>query len=253
MYQDVLESSAIAWPNQSMWQRAPHTASKPVPSLTTDSYGLHAHSPRRRARQSDSSGYTMPIFQNTNATKASLVSSDGANLGISTELSGEPLPGIDNRFDWLGHMNTRGGAAEIGKNARDAAARNGRKSSTDTSMPDYVSFSGHNSNQSDNVFSSFPIHEDDDASMGSMATVQAPVNTPTSGQSLSFGSGSKSFMFSVLLCRLILVRRDTLSLFCKQWFHSLGSGRNLDHFSAQPAGTSKGAPSLCWSTSRNRD
>lgn len=192
MCQDILEGSAIAWPNQSMWQRVPYIASKPVPTLTADSSDLHAHSPRRRTHQDYSNECTLPVLQKTSATKGSMFPSGRGNIGLPINFGGESLPGVNTYFDWLHPMAIEEGNLEVNNGGSHAAvARKCRKSSTDTSMPDYVSLGGHKSDKSDNIFGSFPIHEDDDTSLGSMATVQAPMNTPTSAQSLSFASGSK--------------------------------------------------------------
>ncbi|KAI1208945.1 uncharacterized protein F4807DRAFT_104609 [Annulohypoxylon truncatum] len=47
---DILESSAIAWPNPSMWRRTPFNPTMPVPARHhEDGPDAHLHSPRRRA------------------------------------------------------------------------------------------------------------------------------------------------------------------------------------------------------------
>lgn len=187
---DILETSGIAWPNQSMWQRQPYTTSKPVPSLTAEGSNLHAHSLRRRTRQACTSRYVMPVFQSTNAAEPSVFSS-GSIHSLSKGATGESAPDdADVYFDWLGQINPGLGSTLANNSIRDVDTRNARRSSTDTSMPDYVSLGGHAFNKSDNVFASLPIHEDDGASMDSMGTIQAPMNTPTN-QSASFGSDSK--------------------------------------------------------------
>ncbi|KAI1451706.1 hypothetical protein F4805DRAFT_75115 [Annulohypoxylon moriforme] len=46
---DILESSAIAWPNPSMWRRTPFNPTMPVPAKHhEDGAEAHLHSPRRR-------------------------------------------------------------------------------------------------------------------------------------------------------------------------------------------------------------
>lgn len=188
---DILEASGIAWPNQSMWQRAPHTTSKPVPSLIAENADSHAHSPRRRTQNPDASAYTMPIFQNANPAGTSNFSAETA-LGFTSGVPREHTVDAGAYFDWLGQLNPEPGiASAINNGTRDnTAERTARKSSTDVSMPDYVSLGAHRSSKSDNVFASLSIPEDDDASMGSMGTLQAPVNTPTN-QNTSVGSNRR--------------------------------------------------------------
>ncbi|KAI4601499.1 hypothetical protein KJ359_011628 [Pestalotiopsis sp. 9143b] len=49
---DILEASAIAWPNPSMWRRGPLNPTMPVPTeFPIDGCDSHIHSPRRRAGQ----------------------------------------------------------------------------------------------------------------------------------------------------------------------------------------------------------
>ena len=195
---DILESSGIAWPNQSMWQSIPLTNSRSVAPAMLDNSESHAHSPRRRLKRNNAESYPMPIFQSMQSGDNHMGPSGRpqASSGVSQgnfflNLSNESQANVDSYFDWLGGMATGPSDTQPVNPAQDAGARKGRKSSTDTSMPDYVSLGGHRSNISDNIFGSLPIHEDDDASMDSLGTVHAPMNTPASGQSISFGSGSR--------------------------------------------------------------
>ncbi|KAM3504970.1 hypothetical protein MY11210_008151 [Beauveria gryllotalpidicola] len=45
---EILESSAIAWPNSAMWRAMPFTASSSLPTKQSDGGRSHAHSPRPR-------------------------------------------------------------------------------------------------------------------------------------------------------------------------------------------------------------
>lgn len=195
---DILESSGIAWPNQSMWQSIPLGNPRSVPPAILDNSESHAHSPRRRPKPNNPDLYPMPIFQGMQSGD-NLMGSSGrpqASSGASQadfflNLNNEPQADVDFYFDWLGGMANGSSDIQPENPTYGAGARKGRKSSTDTSMPDYVSLGGHRPNTSGNTFGSVPIHEDDDASMASMGTIHAPMNTPASGQSISFGSGSR--------------------------------------------------------------
>ncbi|RSL74442.1 hypothetical protein CEP53_000317 [Fusarium sp. AF-6] len=63
--QEVLEGAGIAWPNPSMWQRSPNTASMSFPSFPSN-VTTHAHSLRLRTngKQKALAGLTLPMVQN---------------------------------------------------------------------------------------------------------------------------------------------------------------------------------------------
>lgn len=170
--QDILESSAIAWPNASMWRRAPYTAQMEVPTLQGDDSESHAHSPRR---QPSASGQPMNHFGNfANAT--TIIGNRRAthpNCGTVT------YPGFRNPdlftsapyFDYWNNMGL-GMAGNLMRNG--ITSRIDRISSSDTSMPDYIPV-GQGSQYLDEQITGNLPHDGEKQT----ANLKVPTNTPT--------------------------------------------------------------------------
>ena len=169
---EVLESSSIAWPNSSMWHRAPLVSSFPVPSYPSDDSDSHAHSPRRRATatQSSSSSYSQSALRSSSenpgkrrATQPVCGSLDDSNA------ASDPFAGTSAYFEWLKGITA--GACDTNRREGQVKAhrRLARRTSTDISMPDYVDI------LEQPLYAPGPRHEDD----GPSNTLQVPTNTPT--------------------------------------------------------------------------
>ncbi|KAF4509293.1 hypothetical protein G6O67_005562 [Ophiocordyceps sinensis] len=155
---DVLESSCIAWPNNSMWRRAPWASSMPVPSYPSDDPDSHAHSPRRRisGMQGNISGYYMPA---------------------------DTFGDVNPYYEWLSAIETGFNGANRAENQANPPRRITRRMSTDISMPDYTA-SLESGDQlappGDRPFLNASLRQDEDDASGHL---KVPANTPTtSGQ-----------------------------------------------------------------------
>ena len=167
-----------------MWQRPPYNPPMPVPTYhPEDGAHSHTHSPRKRSffRDSKSQGFQppfgmgnvfqpqpstsffggqpfpMPFLPRGNTTSSSLSFPDSFNESAY--------------FDWVNSLSSGQSSGELGKAVWPTTTRNtSKQSSTDTSMPDYMS------NRSvDAMHISGPSLEDDPMSL------KVPTNTPTAG------------------------------------------------------------------------
>ncbi|KAF4127016.1 hypothetical protein GMORB2_0754 [Geosmithia morbida] len=130
-----------------MWRRTSLGGSLSVPTYHEESSESHAHSPRRRVdKRADVGGYETPTGKKTNAMENdSMNSSNGRRLhqisngfGVGAgEFGNEfgiPVPG----FDWLSGIHQMPWKEKQPWDS-NKDLRRAHKSSTDTSMPDYVS------------------------------------------------------------------------------------------------------------------
>lgn len=173
-----------------MWRRAPFTSTMSVPSYPSDDADSHAHSPRRRSSglQHMASAYPMPAIQgamgnpatNSNARRATHPS-----CGILSSLNNnqsDPFGDVNAYFEWLSSM----GMGMADANTRDEAqqnpglSRSARRTSTDISMPDYVSLNsgGQAAVPPEQSVSLSSFRQDEDSQCGSL---KVPTNTPTTG------------------------------------------------------------------------
>ncbi|KND90082.1 hypothetical protein TOPH_05293 [Tolypocladium ophioglossoides CBS 100239] len=170
---DVLESSSIAWPNASMWHRAPFVSSMPVPSYPSDDADSHAHSPRRRTGvlQSSSSGYSQGALPNpsTNAGTRRATHPVCSTLAYANTASSGPFGEANNYFEWLSGIGM--GVADVnrGEGQVKVHRRLARRTSTDISMPDYVEIA-------EQPLYMPGLRQDDD---GHSSSLKVPTNTPT--------------------------------------------------------------------------
>lgn len=188
---DVLESSCIAWPNNSMWRRAPWASSMPVPSYPSDDPDSHAHSPRRRisGMQGNISGYYMPGIQGVMGRPST---SSGMRC-VTHPVSGTLLPtktvaadtfgDVNPYYEWLSAIETGVNGANRAENQANPPRRITRRMSTDISMPDYTA-SLESGDQlappGDRPFLNASLRQDEDDASGHL---KVPANTPTtSGQ-----------------------------------------------------------------------
>lgn len=188
---DILESSAIAWPNPSMWRRQPFTASMPVPAYPSEDAELHAHSPRRRADQHpDSFGYGRHTIQNMIENDAAF-SKHGHTYGpqfqpgnkdfFSAAGGGDRSADAASAFDWMSNTGPQSMSFSADPPHKFNNHRRFRQSSTDTSMPDYVPMSNRGSREDGNADS---LSGPSGVSLGSeevsgSSNMRAPSNTPT--------------------------------------------------------------------------
>jgi hypothetical protein len=141
---DMLEKSGLAWPNPDMWLETPLTAIMPVPTYPGKCLEGHTHSPRHQKKR-----YKSASFHNSPSTEKFTVDYEQrghrqqipyqhGNIRLSNYTYSEsaaPTPSGSNQV-WA--MDS------VGVDAR--GVRFQRQSSTDTSMPDYVSSSSSNGN-----------------------------------------------------------------------------------------------------------
>ncbi|KAJ3484820.1 hypothetical protein NLG97_g6963 [Lecanicillium saksenae] len=181
---EILESSAIAWPNSSMWRSMPFTASTSLPTRQFDAGRSHAHSPRPRnssgqggkslaAGGISDAGYLQPVRHREEPKASSFPFLDS----LPSSVTAAPDPFVDSNvyFEWINGIDTGlSGGTHSTTNAL-AASRVLRKSSTDISMPDYVSWTQTPpllENQQED--SAARISSDHDATH-----MKVPTNTPT--------------------------------------------------------------------------
>ncbi|KPM43143.1 hypothetical protein AK830_g3426 [Neonectria ditissima] len=180
---EVLENASIAWPNPSMWRRAPYTASMPVPTFIADDTKSHAHSPRRRNNGLRGlTDHNMPMIQGTMPEFPATSTRKYPDLSSSMALDAPPGfegpgPFEDSNFDWLGNMNM--GMNDIFSQfpATTSKARRS-KTTTDISMPDYPSSGngGQMAFSGDASFTAASFQPEDDTNSGHL---KVPSNTPT--------------------------------------------------------------------------
>ncbi|GAB0136942.1 hypothetical protein EsDP_00005226 [Epichloe bromicola] len=170
--QDILESSAIAWPNASMWRRAPYTAQMEVPTLQGDDSESHAHSPRR---QSSASGQPMNHFGNfTNAT--TIIGNRRAthpNCG-TVMYPGFRNPDLFTSAPYLDYWNSMGLGMAGNLMRNGITSRIDRISSSDTSMPDYIPVGPGSQILDEQITGNLP-HDGEKQTVN----LKVPTNTPT--------------------------------------------------------------------------
>ncbi|KAF4984125.1 hypothetical protein FZEAL_618 [Fusarium zealandicum] len=193
--QDILEGSGIAWPNPSMWHRAPYTRSMPVPSFSSNDAQSHAHSPRRHA--SGQLGVLPDLYD------LSVPTVQGIMSDISTSHAAEepaqasctmPLPNTDEIpdckdlinsfddsnvcFDWTGKAGLT--LNDIPQQSLATASNPSYDRNTcdnvDVSGHSYLTRDGSGHVLEDGRFANLAFSVDDEASAGNL---KAPSNTPT--------------------------------------------------------------------------
>ncbi|KAG5926474.1 hypothetical protein E4U42_003273 [Claviceps africana] len=170
--QEILEQSAIAWPNPSMWCSAPYPEHMQVPTLHCDDSDAHAHSPRR---QSSTNG--QPMNHSGNWTNPKLLI--GNRRATHPNCGTGAYPGFRNA-DWYGSAAYQDYWAAMGLGMAGNLMRNGvmprhdRMTSSDISMPDYVPLGS--SGQLTDEAPAGNVAQDGDKQAVSL---KVPTNTPT--------------------------------------------------------------------------
>ncbi|OAA59933.1 hypothetical protein ISF_05944 [Cordyceps fumosorosea ARSEF 2679] len=144
---EILESSAIAWPNASMFRAMPFTASALLPTKHSDSSGSHAHSPRPRSSMVPAKSSLTEVASDPallhpgkyTAEPKPLTFSDSDALSSSNLAAADPFVEANAYFEWLSGIGMGLNSDPSSSVNTEAASRVNRKSSTDASMPDYVS------------------------------------------------------------------------------------------------------------------
>lgn len=162
-------------------------ASTSVPTYSSVTADSHAHSPRRE-RLSQSKKHALHATQPTESEKISgeqqPLDAEGANTNdrppISQEAVPDPFVDTNAYFEWMnaikfGHVNP---AMLDCYPVRGAKQRHERRSSTDTSMPDYVS------NQGYPLASGIDVLALKDDSVSHKAEPKVPSNSPVSNKLL---------------------------------------------------------------------
>lgn len=181
-----------------MWRLTPFAASATTSSYVSHDIESHAHSPRRKktSQQYSHSRFAAPeqLAGQTVAAKSLQKQLAPTLASLSKGLNSDPF--ID-RNAYLGSLNS----AKMGQATTIAAAdipirlnntRQGRQSSTDTSMPDYVSAHGYNTNSESEPGVSTDAELDGEAERNKMTV---PTNTPISQQHVHFEPEGQ-FLFS---------------------------------------------------------
>lgn len=184
MSEDVLESSAIAWPNPIMWQRHAQASSIHLPTYSAIDLETHAHSPRRRLEAiSNPSAFALPNSQLSTVTE---------RQGIPQETYGRADQAFVPRsrqdrstheyMDWTADSDQLVGLP-MGFQADNNALRKARLSKTDESMPDYVAKPEEELGNQEALVQS----EDE----GCLGHPKAPFNTPADGSNQGEHDGAK--------------------------------------------------------------
>ncbi|KAI6375126.1 hypothetical protein MCOR25_003020 [Pyricularia grisea] len=185
---DILEANRIAWPNPSMWKGIPNAENRQVPTYRSgDGAESHGHSPRRQSMATTNIGGTMfstPIHQlSTPSGPPGFINNPTLNQSIplfsqltTPVVGGTPMSVSysDAAIKWY-----------AGPNKSAYNVRAARKSSTDTSMPDFGSVpdysssgSGYNTVMLDPINVPTAIMTEEDFAPTHM---RAPTNTPIVG------------------------------------------------------------------------
>lgn len=167
----------------------PFTSS--LPSKQPDDPGSHAHSPRPRYNAlSTSISLAQATSSNVNHGQASKQRTD-SKLPVVThheylpsigQSGADPFVEANAYFEWLSGI---GMGLSTEANVTQKITREGRKSSTDTSMPDYVSAT-QTPPLVENAQGNPPEQHDEDADL---AHSQVPTNTPTTGDRIASHPG----------------------------------------------------------------
>ncbi|OAA34782.1 hypothetical protein NOR_08294 [Metarhizium rileyi] len=151
---EVLETSSIAWPNPSMWRRAPFAASMQVPTFQPDDSESHAHSPQRRASSSERFSHAVDPTQSAGTNSALIAGGRRVTHPAygpflypthnGSDLFGQPGP----YFQWLNDMSMSMGLGTesnqfINATRGSATQKSTTRTSTDVSMSDYVPMSSN--------------------------------------------------------------------------------------------------------------
>ncbi|GAO19344.1 hypothetical protein UVI_02008740 [Ustilaginoidea virens] len=191
MATEILEASSIAWPNPAMWCRAPLPSCMEVPVQHPDDSDSHAHSPRRRGGGpgKGGNGFLQGYLSNPAVLADSRRLATHPIFGLIPYQNFNPtdcLGDASSYSEWLTGMGM--GMAENQPQAAAAhgafASRSARRSSTDTSMPDYVPVENGNPVAEQQQYSA-RLPQDDDK-QGSHAKVRT--NTPTTATTSSLGN-----------------------------------------------------------------
>ncbi|EJT71311.1 hypothetical protein GGTG_10570 [Gaeumannomyces tritici R3-111a-1] len=191
---DILENNGIAWPNPQMWKRSSFVDARPVPAYRSEEGAeSHGHSPRRQSVQR--SGKTVTAPPSLPVTASAPVAMQPAGL-LGNPMLGQPFPVLaqgaplanggmvcpDPFSDTTAYMGLYSGLGGNSWNPDPSAAwamsarQMSKHSSTDASMPDYVSSASGHVNL--DVFQmQGAMMEDDLAS----SHLKVPTNTPTAG------------------------------------------------------------------------
>lgn len=180
---EVLEGSSIAWPNPAMWRKAPFAAMQ-VPTLQADDSESHAHSPQRRGSGSRKVTHTPNSFPVEATNPVFAAGGRRVTYPVCGPISYPGQGGFDpfgdagSYFEWLKAM---GMGMNTGNDQYDNMARctvapkSTRRTSTDISMPDYVSTksSSQCAEQRPGI-GAFPQDDGNEAEQ-----LKVPTNTPT--------------------------------------------------------------------------
>lgn len=233
---DILESSGIAWPNAAMWRTVPFTSSVP-PARQLETGVFHAHSPRSRyLGLPDSSSLAQVMAGVTSRSQTMKHRPDPKQPTYDFQESqpnfnptaADPFVEANAYFEWLSGIGMGlNGDASLNVNSH-RASRAGRKSSTDTSMPDYVSAT-QTPPLVEQITASFAGKNDDEADMAHM---KVPTNTPTTcGLDTTQAEGASRYSTTLAI---IDNHRYTISGLLEPQSSSQRTRREYKHLVPQP-------------------
>lgn len=199
---EVLESSSIAWPNTAMWRTMPFASSTSISVRPFEGVESHAHSPcgsYSNLRAISSAGQSenslreglQPYKSDRAQKRQPIITSENPTLSTPTTIGVDPFIEANAYFEWLSGMGM-GVSADTGTgHASRPAIRDGRKSSTDISMPDYL--------PSDQLIQldgdPFELKHDENTSI---TQLKVPTNTPTPCDNVSAEQRGNYILFSPL-------------------------------------------------------
>lgn len=192
---DILEGNGIAWPNPQMWKRSSFLDARPVPAYRSEEGAeSHGHSPRRQNLQRNGKSVAavpppLPVtaavpvpmqpaglLNNPMLSQPLPLHAQGPQLANGGVLCPDPFSDTATYMGLYSALGTNSwnpdASAAWGMSARNTS----KHSSTDTSMPDYVSSaSGHV--HLDVLQMQAAMREDNLVS----SHLKVPTNTPTAG------------------------------------------------------------------------
>ncbi|KAG6008129.1 hypothetical protein E4U43_000212 [Claviceps pusilla] len=199
---EILEQSAIAWPNPSMWSGASYAAQMEVPTLQCNDSESHAHSPRR---QSNTNGQPVNYTGHWSNPKMLIGSRRATHPNCSTVA----YPGFGNS-DWYGSAAYQDYWTAMGLGMAGNLMRNGitprhdRMTNSDISMPDYVPL-GSSGQFTDEPLAGGLAQDGDKQTMN----LKVPTNTPTAVDMTSHDrEGRKTWRWELTMCKGLKQNHD---------------------------------------------
>ncbi|KAK5991775.1 hypothetical protein PT974_07809 [Cladobotryum mycophilum] len=197
---EILEASSIAWPNPSMWRRAPFTVSMPVPAYPSHDADSHAHSPRKRNNRPtvDSVAHStkngrqgmLPNMSAINVAKR--FDQRHRHSSTASSSTSDSFGDANAYFEWLNGLGmTMGGISQCDGQDSNSSTQQSSEPGTNSSARNYVPFV-HSFDTSMDMgpftLAGFPPEDN-----SQFEQLKVPTNTPIAGGSIDYEAEGVSF------------------------------------------------------------